>query len=399
MANYYQRRFLRKHLLIYNLNSGSKTVLSVLSLLALMSFLAVEYGKEDIKLKYYDQKIEASKLAKEATDYLKELRMHKSVFVDVVNDPNETSLIGQDITPITTDRGYIEAKLTATNPNFAAVVVDMLKEAELEKNDIVAVAFTGSFPGLNISVHSALQTLKLRPIIITSVGASNWGANDPDYTWLDMERLLFSAGIFKNKSAAGSIGGGLDRGRGLSPEGRQLITDAIQRNKVEFINEEHLESSIQKRIDIYNKYRKKEKIKAFINVGGGISSIGSIENVKFIPSGLSKTLPMKNYPVRGLIIHMAEKNIPVIHLLNINQLAQQYGLPINPTPLPSPGEGEIFIQKRYSVFLTAGVSLFLVIAISFVFIMERKRHKLGTEQVSAPFKITEADQQNSDLLL
>ena len=367
---------------VYNLSAGSKTVLSVLSLLALMAFLAVEYGKEDVKLKWYDQKIEASKLASEATEYLKEFRMQKSVFVDVVNDPNETALIGQDITPITTDRGFIEAKLTSTNPNFAAVVVDMLKEAELEKDDVVAIAFTGSFPGLNIAVHSAVQTLKLKPIIITSVGASNWGANDPYYTWLDMEKILFKAGIFKNKSVAASIGGGVDRGRGLSPDGRQLIIDAINRNKVEFINEEHLESSVQKRIKIFNEQRKKEKIKAFINVGGGISSIGSVENYKFIPSGLSISLPMKNYPVRGLMIDMAEKNIPIIHLLNVNQLAQKYGLAVNPTPLPRPGEGEIFIQKRYSVLLTSGVTLFLIIAIAFVFIMERKRHQLGTEQIS-----------------
>lgn len=384
---------------IQNLNSGSKTVLSVLSLLALMAFLAVEYGKEDVKLKYYDQKIEASKLAKEAADYLKDMRIRKSVFVDIVNDPNETALIGQDITPITTDRGYIEAKLTSTNPNFSAVVVDMLKELELEKNDVVAVAFTGSFPGINIAVHSALQTLKLRPIIITSVGASNWGANDPYYTWLDMENSLYKKGIFKNKTVAASIGGGLDRGRGLSPEGRQLIIDAINRNKVEFINEEHLESSIQKRIDIYNHHRKKDKIKAFINVGGGISSIGSVENFKFIPTGLSKTLPMKNYPVRGLLVYMAERNIPIIHLLNLNQLAQQYGLPLNPTPLPRPGEGEIFIQKRYSVLLTAGVSLFLTVAIAFVYFMERKRHQLGTEQVQTRPQTPEVDNQNSDLLL
>jgi len=366
---------------VINLSAGSKTVLSVISLLSLMAFLAVEYGKEDVKLKWYDQKLEASRLASEATEYLKNLRMRKGVFVDVLNDPNETALIGQDLTPITTDRGYIEAKLTATNPNFAAVVVDMLKEAGLEKNDVVAIALTGSLPGLNIAVYSAVQSLKLKPIIITSVGASNWGANDPDFTWLDMETLLFKAGIFNNKSVAASIGGGLDRGRGLSPEGRQLITDAIQRNKIDFINEEHLESSIQKRIDIYNNQRQKKKIKAFINVGGGISSIGSVENGKFIPTGLSTMLPMKNYPIRGVMIYMAEKNIPIIHLLNVNKLAQKYGLPINPIPLPRAGEGEIFIQKRYNVLLTLGVTIFLVVAIAFVFFMERKRHQLGTEQI------------------
>ena len=364
-----------------NFSAGSKIVLSVLALLALMAFLAVEYKKEDVKLKWYDQKLEASRLAKNAIDYLKEFRLQKGVFIDAVNDPNETALIGQDITPITTDRGNIEAKLTSTNPNFAAVIVEMLKEAGLEKNDFVAVAYTGSLPGLNIAVNAAIQTLDLKPIIITSVGASNWGANDPYYTWLDMERVLYNAGIFKNTSVAASIGGGLDRGRGLSPEGRQLIINAIERNKVDFINEEYLENSIQKRMEIYVQHRKKSKIKAFINVGGGISSMGSTENAQFIPSGLTMSLPMMNYPIRGVLIQMAEENIPIIHLLNINQLAKKYGLPISPTPLPMPGEGEVFIQKRYSVILTSAVTLFLTIAIALVFFMERKRHRLGTEQI------------------
>jgi poly-gamma-glutamate system protein len=364
-----------------NFSAGSKIVLSVLALLALMAFLAVEFQKEDVKLKWYDQKLEAANLANNAIDYLKEFRLQKGVFIDAVNDPNGTALIGQDITPITTDRGNIEAKLTATNPNFAAILVEMLKEAGLEKNDVVAVSFTGSLPGLNIAVHAAIQTLDLKPIIITSVGASNWGANDPYYTWLDMEKVLDDAGIFKNKSVAASIGGGLDRGRGLSPEGRQLIVDAIERNKVEFINEEYLERSITRRMEIYNQYRKKSKIKAFINVGGGIASMGSIENSQFVPSGLSMSLPMMNYPMRGVLIQMAEENIPIIHLLNINQLAKKYGLPISPTPLPVPGEGEVFIQKRYSIVLTSAVTLFLTIAIILVFVMEKKRHRLGTEQI------------------
>jgi poly-gamma-glutamate system protein len=366
---------------LYNLSAGSKRVLSVLALFALMAFLAVEYGKVDVKLRYYDQKLEAAKLFQKASDYLKEYRLQKGIFIDAINDPNGTALIGQDITPITTDRGYIEAKLTSTNPNFSAVIVDMLKEAGLEKNDVVAVAFTGSLPGINLAVHSAIQTLKLKPIIITSVGASNWGANDPYYTWLDMEKILFDAEIFKSKSVAASIGGGLDRGRGLSPEGRQLLVDAIQRNKVRFINEEYLENSIQSRIAVYDSLKKNDQIKAFINVGGGISSIGSTENVQFIPSGLSTVLPMKNFPTRGVIIRMAEKNIPVIHLLNINQLAYQYGLPVSPSPLPQPGEGEIFIQKRYSVILTTVLTLFLIASISLVFFMEMKRHRLGTEQI------------------
>jgi poly-gamma-glutamate system protein len=366
---------------LYSFSAGSIIVLSVLALLALFALLAVENAKIDVKREWYDQKLMASNLAKDAAEYLKEYRLQKGVFIDAVNDPNETALIGQDITLITTDRGYIEAKLTATNPNFAAVVVDMLKEAELKKNDMVAIAFTGSLPGLNLAVLAAVQTLKLKPIIITSVGASNWGANDPYFTWLDMEMVLYSAEIFKYKSIAASIGGGLDRGRGLSPDGRQLLRDAIERNRVEFINEEHIENSIKTRMEIYKRYSGKNPIKAFINVGGGIASLGSTENVQFIPSGLSQTLAMKNYPRRGVLILMAEQGIPTIHMLNITQLARKYGLPVSPTPLPLPGEGEIFVQRRYSIILTVIVTLFLMIAVVFVFIMEKKRHRLGVEKI------------------
>jgi poly-gamma-glutamate system protein len=376
-------------------SSKSIIILSVLTLLTLLAFIAVESGKVDVKRKWYDQKLEAAQLTQKASFYLKEKRLEKGIFIDPVNDPNETALIGQDITPITTDRGYIESKLTSTNPNFSAVIVEMLKEADVSSNDVAAVSFTGSLPGLNLAVLSAIQTLKLKPVIITSVGASNWGANDPYFTWLDMEKALFDAGIFKFRSIAASIGGSQDYGRGLSPEGRKLIKDAIARNEVEFIDEEFLDKSIEKRLDIYNREKKNKPIKVFINVGGGISSLGSTENDQFIPSGLSLTLPMRNYPARGVLIRMIENHVPIIHLLNITQLAGKYGLPVSPSPLPEPGKGEIFVKRQYNIVLTISVTVFLSIIIISVFIMEKRRHRLGTEQVIMPGQA----KTNSDLSL
>lgn len=366
---------------MYQFSAKSKRVLTVLTVFSLIAFLLVEHYKVDYKRKWYDQKLEASILAKKSFDYLKNYRLQKGVFIDAINDPNETALIGQDITPITTDRGYIEAKLTALNPNFSAAIVEMLNEADIKQGDNVAVAFTGSIPGLNICVVSALQTLKLNPIIITSVGSSNWGANNPDFTWLDMERILFDAGVFKYKSIAASIGGGIDRGRGLSPEGRDLIYTAITRNNIFFINEEYLDRSIEKRMDIYKEHSDNKPIKAFINVGGGIASLGSVENSQFIPSGLIESLPMKNYPSAGVLIKMADKKIPVIHLLNVTQLAEKYGLPVSPKPTPQPGSGDVFVKKQYNVLLTIIVTSILILLIITVFISEQKRHKLGTEQI------------------
>ena len=366
---------------MYKFRAKSNIVLIILSSLSLLAFIAVENSKVDVKQDWYNEKVEAAKLSQLAANYLKTYRLENGVFIDVINDPNQTALIGQEYTLVTTDRGYIDAKLSATNPNFAAVVVQLLKDAGLEENDNVAVGMTGSFPGLNISVLAALETLNMNPIVISSVGSSNFGANDPFFTWLDMENILNKSNIFHSRSVAASIGGGSDVGRGLSPEGRNLITNAIERNNIEFINEKHLEESISKRLELYDEHSKGQPIKAYINVGGGIASLGNTINGKLIPPGLTQFLPMRNFPVRGVIIQMGLEEIPIIHLLNINTLLAKYGLPASPVPLPEPGVGEIFIQKKYSVIVTSIATLILIIVIIFVYFGERKHHRLGTDAV------------------
>jgi poly-gamma-glutamate system protein len=378
----------------------SNIVLGLLFLLALLALIAVENSKRDVKQDYYNEKLQAARLAKAAEDCIKNYRVENGVFLDDVNDPNQTALIGQEYSLITTDQGIIEAKLSATNPNFAAIVVQLLKEAGVKENDHVAVAVSGSLPGINISVMAAIETLHLQPTIISSVGASNFGANDPYFTWLDMESLLYNSGIFRHKSVAASIGGGNDAGRGLSPEGRDLIIKAIERNGVQFINEKHLEESIAKRMELYEKGDKGKPVKVFINVGGGIASLGNTVNGELIPSGLTEFLPMSNYPVQGVIVQMGRKGVPIIHLLNINQMLAKYDLPTNPVPLPDPGEGGIFIQKKYNVLVTSIATAILVAVIIIIYIAEKKRHRLGTDVVTVTgFQTAEKEKDDESLEL
>ena len=54
-------------------------------------------------------------------------------------------------------------------------------------------------PGANIAVLSAAQAMKVIPVIISSVGASQWGANQLDFTWLDMESALAKNDLFLPK--------------------------------------------------------------------------------------------------------------------------------------------------------------------------------------------------------
>jgi len=366
---------------MHKFRAKSNLVLGVMALMSLLAFIAVENSKVDVKQAYYEEKLAAAQLTQTAENCLKNSRLENGIFIDAVNDPNETALIGQEYSLITTDRGYIDAKLSSTNPNFAAVIVQLLKEAGVKERDYVALAFTGSFPALNLSTLAAVETLKLNPVIISSVGASNYGANDPYFTWLDMESALYEAGVFKHRSVAASIGGGFDVGRGLSPEGRNLIVEAIERNQVEFINEDHLENSIARRMELYQTHSKENPIKAFINVGGGIASLGHTVNGELIPTGLTKNLMMMNFPVRGVLIQMGQKGIPVIHLMNIKELMTEHGLPFSPVPLPEPGEGGIFVQKKYSIIVTAISAAFLFIVVVLVYFAEKKYHRLGQDVV------------------
>jgi len=72
-----------------------------------------------------------------------------------------------------------------------------------------------------------------------------WGANIPELTWLDMEKILYQQGLLNYRTVASSIGAGEDIGEGLTDEGKNLILSAIRRNQIPLIKETTLEESIQ----------------------------------------------------------------------------------------------------------------------------------------------------------
>ena len=95
----------------------------------------------------------AAELMQESITLLRESRLGKGTFVDIENDPNETGLVGSPFSLITTDEGDLDSKLTTLDPNFSAVIVDLLYTLDLERQDTVAVLATGSMPGANISLN------------------------------------------------------------------------------------------------------------------------------------------------------------------------------------------------------------------------------------------------------
>ncbi len=258
-------------------------------------------------------------------------------------DRGQTGLIGLKSSSITSDRGYLQAKIASLNPNFAALIVDWLNQVEAKPGDVVAVALSGSFPALNICVYSALHALGLEPLIITSAAASNWGGNDPAFCWLDMESSLFHAKLLPFRSHMVSIGGNGDRGRGMAQDGADWLANKVRSSGLELLACADKHDSIKTRMAFYQKRAKKRPIIAYINVGGGIASVSQREKYLFQP-GLNRSPPNFEVPLSdSVMMRFAQQRVPLIHLVMVRQLAQQYQLTSPKRGVPPPvGVGQIF---------------------------------------------------------
>ncbi len=362
---------------------SAKSNLSLISLMliAMALFIWVDSSRVFVSEEYFEEKLAASELMKNAELAIKEFRNSEGIYIDEVNDPNRTAMIGDKQSPIVTDRGDLTSKLTSLNPNFAAVIVDMFKEANLKKGDKIAVSCTGSFPALNIAVLSAAKVLGLDLIIISSVGASMFGATDPNFTWLDMEDFFIQKSIFDSKSVAASIGGGRDLGRGLNKNGRGLIINNINKNNVQLIQEETLEQNILKKMEIYRSTGQND-IALYVNIGGGLSSIGATTNGRLIDPGFHRYLTLTNTPIKGTMLLFADEGVPVIHLLDITKLAEDKLLPIAPDPLPEPGNGSMFEDEKYNLTIATIAFVILLILILIVIFFDHKELKLKDDEIN-----------------
>ena len=340
------------------------STLVILSAIALVSFV-VSINSTTIDISpSYDMKIKAANLMKESMVELKNVRMEAGVFIDDENDPNETGLVGSPFSLITTDEGDLDAKLTTLDPNFSAGMVELMLRMSLQDGDTVAILLTGSMPGANIAVLTAASAMGLIPMVITSVGASQWGANHADFTWLDMESILFNKGLINSRSVAASLGGRNDMGRLLSPAGREIIISNIENYNIPLIRKNRLVENIDERMKLFESFNKITNYSAMINVGGGVASLGTSFNSKLLPAGIVNRSDVVNISIRdggieGVLAKFAKKNVPVLHVLNIKSLTEQLGMPFAPIPIPEVGSGVLYAEEKYNI-LIATVCLFIV---------------------------------------
>jgi poly-gamma-glutamate system protein len=347
----------------------SRTVLALIAAFSVAGMIIVEHFQIRTRQPYFDEKLEASQLALKAMGIIQEERMLREPDIETLHDPTESGLIGLAMTPVTSDPGSLPAKQTSINPNFAAVIVQWLRQCGVNKGDVVAVGVSGSFPALNVCVYAALATVQARPVIISSASSSQWGANLPDFLWLDMERILHDNHVFGFRSMAASIGGVEDRAVGMSAEGRELLEKAIERNGLDVISVRSITESIDTRMKLYARGAAGAPIRAYINVGGGTTSVGTSIGKRLFEPGLNLHPPPGLQTLDSVMTRFSRATVPVpvIHITQIEHLAGEHGLPLRPRQMPTVGEGRVFHGREYNLWL-AGVVLLVILASLYAFI-------------------------------
>lgn len=302
----------------------------------------------------YDDMLAAAAKMQEAEAGVRSMREALGIPISP-DDVNRTGLIGGELTDITTTVGNLQSKRTSTNPDFAALVVRYFDELGLEDGDRIAVGASGSFPGLMLAVLSACSVTGVEPVIVPSIGASEYGANIPGLTSVEILDGLRELGIFGYVPAAISLGGAGDTGEGgIIADAKPVLEAIAQKSGHTIIRPGDVVESIQERMRYFEEGG---EVKAFANIGGAEPNFGSTSASLEFPNGLVLSPPVRvDAPDMGLIYEYSNRGVPVMHFLDIKGLAIKSGIPVDPTPLPEPGTSMVYYQKEFTrEYAVAGI--------------------------------------------
>ncbi len=348
------------------------------AILMIIAVMITLYTPSKVKNRYYDEQIEAANLAKTAMQKIKEKKIELNISIPK-EDKYQSGMIGELFSDITTTSGIIEAKRTAINPNFAAVYIDIFKEVGLKKGDQIALVMSGSFPTLNISAMAAAQVYGLETCIMASIGSSSYGANLVEFTFFDMAEYLYDIDIFTKRIDYISFGGANDDGKEYPTE---VVNELLERmNKRgyskengKFLCESDFYSNIKKRTDLIIK--KCPSAKLLISVGGTLVAMGEGNTGTTLYRGLVKPSYLntnKNVPEEnlGLLDTFLNRNIPIVQMLNIKGIAQDYGIEYDPDTIPDIGVSDAYYEISYNLSIPI-IALAISICLLGLYIVHRR---------------------------
>jgi len=113
-------------------------------------------------------------------------------------------------------------------------------------------------------------------------------------------------------------------------------------------------------MDIYTEARPINAYKAFINVGGGAAVLGDAAYARLIQPGLTEHMQFESMRNGGVMAKFGREGIPVVHILNIRTMFDQFNYPYAATPTPELGVGSFYSSEKYNPW-TTGLALILLL--------------------------------------
>lgn len=305
----------------------SNAALLVLIAVSIIVVAAVErFAFSTVELPYTAKMHEAADLCASWFDSISELKRSRGIVTNSGTGTRYAQMIGDDFSLVTTTLGSLESKETAANPDFAALIARWCIESGIDSTSTVGVTLSGSFPSLAIATLAATQTVGAESVVISSLGSSTFGANQPGALWCDFEKHLAETAGLRHLSRMVTIGSENDRGEGLSEEGVDVIKTSAAACGVALYIPGTLNEAIARKYALLND----SGVDLLINIGGNQAALGKCAHASTYPNGFSSDLRSCNCDQRGVMTRLADDDIPVIHLLNIKDLASRHGLPICP---------------------------------------------------------------------
>jgi poly-gamma-glutamate system protein len=285
-----------------------------------------------------DQMLTAARMVQAAQAILLDEKKARGIWPGAKIDPNQTGMIGQEYTAMTTTAATLANKRTATQPDFAAALVKRIAALGVGKGDKVLVIQSGSFLGADIAIIAALEAIGAETILVPSLGSSQWGANDPDFNLMDILARLLDRGVIHTHPLALVLGGAGAEGRNMEPGMADFLRASVKRYGVTLVENDALPPIVDQLARLIDAAAGgRQNLKLMVKVGGSVISVGNCpENLKYETDirpksvGCSGTTP-------GLLYLPGTENAPILHLLNMRVLSEQLGFAYDAAPLPAPG--------------------------------------------------------------
>jgi poly-gamma-glutamate system protein len=188
-----------------------------------------------------------------------------------------------------------------------------------------------------------------------------------------MEKSLYDNKLISFRSTAASLGGVEDRGLGMDAATIAVLTKGVERCELELItpsdSSDTFSQSIDRRMAEYTKKAAGNRIKAYVNVGGGTTSVGKSLGKRLLPSGPNFKLPRAARDIDSVMTRFLANDVPVVHLVRVEELAERYGLNVKAerTEIPDPGAGAVFFRREYNAWYAMAV-LAAILASLYAFI-------------------------------